>query len=173
MEKDELFLEIRTREHQHRYDDHYAQRQLPVEQEHHHDRQQQIRDVPHALHQTPGQRACDAVRVGHDACVGIADAVLVEIGEGQRLQMVERLAFQIAADIELGLARAVGGNVVRCGLDDHDQNVQRQPAADALHGLVRNEVVDGVLLEQRDNCVHAAADRTGHDHPEKQHFIGL
>jgi len=92
VKKDEFFLEIRAREHQHRHNDHHTQRQLPVERKHHHDRQQQIRDVPHALHQTPGQRACNAVGIGHDARVGIADAVLVEVGEGQRLQMVERLA---------------------------------------------------------------------------------
>ena len=92
VKKDELFLEIRAREHQHRHNDHHTQRQLPVERKHHHDRQQQIRDVPHSLHQAPGQCACNAVGIGHDARVGIADAVLVEIREGQRLQMIERLA---------------------------------------------------------------------------------
>ena len=103
----------------------------------------------------------------------VTDAVLVEIGERERLQVVEGLALEIPADVELDLARAVGGNVVRGRLDEHDQNVEGQEAADAVHGLFGDKMVDGVLLEQGDDRVHGAADPAHGHHPEKQHPVGL
>ena len=173
VEKDELLLEIRARDDEDRHDHHHAQRQMPVEHEHHDDGEQQIRDVPHALHESPGQRACDAVGIRHDAGVDVTDAVLVEIGERERLQVVEGLALEIPADVELDLARAVGRDVVRGRLDEHDQNVEGQEAADAVHGLLGDKMVDGVLLEQGDDRVHGAADPAHGHHPEKQHPVGL
>ena len=173
VEEDELFLEIRAGNDQHRHDDHNAQRKLPIEHEHHDDSQQEVRDIPHALHHAPGQRACDAVGIGHDARMHIAHAVLVKVGERECLQVVECLALEIAADIKLHPARTVGGNIVGGRLDDHDQNIQGEEAADAVHRPVCDEMVDGMLLEEWNDNVHAAADRTHQDHPEKQHPVGL
>ena len=169
----ELFLEERARHGEHRHDHHHAQRQLPVQDEHHDDGEHEVRNVPHALHHAPGERARDAVGIRDHTRMDVADAVLVEIGERERLKMVKRRAAQVAPDIELRLARAVGGNVVRYGLHDHDQQIQRNEHADALHGLVCDKVVDGVLLEQRDDDIHAACHEPHQDHPEKQLCIAL
>ena len=163
-----LFLEEDAGNDQDRDDHHDAQRQLPVQREHHDNGKQQIGDLPHALHNAPRQRTRNAVGIGDHARVDIADAVLIEIGEGQRLHMVKRLTAQVAADIKLRLTRAVGRDVVGGRLHSHDQQIQRHKGPDALHGAVRDEVVDGVLLEQRDHHVHSAGKQAEQHHAEEQ-----
>ena len=163
----ELFLEIDARNREHRYDRHHAQSKLPVERKHHHNRQRQIRNVPDRLHKAPRQNRRDLVRVGHHARVDIADAVLVEIRKGQRLQVVKADSLEVAPDIHFRLARGKGRNAVRRRLDDHDQNVERQKSAQPCERFVRYEVVDRVLLKQRNHRVHRASDKAQRHHVDQ------
>ena len=162
-----LLLEIDARNREHRYDRHHAQRKLPVERKHHHNRQRQIRNVPDRLHEAPRQNRRDLVRVGHHARVDIADAVLIEVGKGQRLQMVKANSLEVAPDVHFRLARGKGRNAVRRRLDDHDKNVEREKAAEARERFVCNKVVDRVLLKKRDHRVHRASDKAQRHHVDQ------
>ena len=160
----ELFLEIDARNGQHRYDRHHAQSKLPIKSEHHHNRQRQIRHVPDRLHEAPGQNRRNLVRVGHHARVDIADAVLIEVGKGQRLQVVKADSLEVAPDIHFRLACGEGRDAVCRRLNDHDKNIECEKAAEARERFVCNKVVDRVLLKQRNHRVHRASDK-----PQRHH----
>ena len=172
VEEHELLLEVHGRDRHDRHDHKHAQRHFPVEDEHHNDGAHEIRRVPHALDHAPGKRARDAVGIGHDARVDIADAVPVEVGKRERLQMVEALALEIAADGQLQLARAEGGDIVGGRLRENDDNICADEPAEPRKGRVGYVVVDGVLLEERDNRVHGAAVKRHEYHPEDELAVG-
>ena len=130
VEEHELLLEVHGRDRHDRHDHEHAQCHLPVKDEHHNDGAHEICRMPHALGHAPGERARNAVGIGHDARVDIADAVLVEVGERKRLQMVEALALEIAADGQLQLARAEGGDIVGGRLREDDDDIRADEPAE-------------------------------------------
>ena len=85
--------------------------------------------------------------------------------------MVECLPLQVAADIKLRLAGPVGRDVIRSRLHQHHQHIEREEAAEAVHRAVGDEMIDGVLLEQRDHYVHHAPERAEKHHRKQQPAI--
>ena len=167
MVEHKLLLEIDARNREHRHDRHHTQRKLPIKSEHHHNRQRQIRHVPDRLHEAPGQNRRNLVRVGHHARVDIADAVLIEVGKGQRLQVVKADSLEVAPDIHFRLACGEGRDAVCRRLNDHDQNVERQKSAQPCERFVRDEVVDRILLKKRNHRVHRASDKAQRHHVDQ------
>ena len=160
----EFFLEIDARNRQHRHNCHHTQCQPPIEHEHHHNCQRQIRHIPYRLHESPGKNRRNLVGIGHHARVNIADAVLIEIGKRQRLQMVEANPLEVAPDIHFRLAGGKRGDAVRRRLDNHDQNIKRHKRAEPRERPVRNKMVDGILLEQWNDRIHRASDEAQRNH---------
>ena len=96
--------------------------------------------------------------------MNIADAVLIEIGKRQRLQMVEANPLEVAPDIHFRLAGGKCGDAVRRRLDNHDQNIKRHKRAKPRERPVRNKMVDGILLEQWNDRIHRASDEAQRNH---------
>ena len=120
----ELFLEVGDEDHDDRHEKQQKSRHLPVDEQHHDEREQDVGEIPDEVHDLPGQDVADAGRVAHDARVDVADVVRVEVRERQRLQVVEAQVLQIARDVDLDLAAQVDAEDVHERLREHHRKVQ-------------------------------------------------
>ena len=102
--------------------------------------------MPGAVHQRPGAERTDALCIADDARVDIADAVLVVIREGQRLQMIERRITQIAVDANLREHRAEAGGVVDQRREDNGRNVDGDEVPDGIERSTAHEMIQRIAL---------------------------
>ena len=65
------------------------EKQPPVDDEHQDHHKDQVGPIPHQVHQPPGRHFPDLARIAHHARVDIPDIVLVEVREGQLLQVLK------------------------------------------------------------------------------------
>ena len=161
----EMLLEDREQQHQQRQDREHHQRQTRVDDEHGDDRADHVGALPYAVDDRPGEQRADARGVGHDARVDVADAVLVEIGEGQRLQMLKGRVAQILVEPHLKPQGPERGEIVGHAVEGDHKGVNQNKWREGIERAQRDEVVERVALQQRRADVdHAAADREEHHH---------
>ena len=148
----------------------HAERQAPVDAEHYVNRADHVGDMPDEIHKAPGDERADAVRIAHDARVDIADRILAEIREGERLNVVEALALHIAADVQLDLAGVIGGDRIDDDLEEDHKEIEQNKRGQIRKGFVRYETVDRVFLEKRNNHVANAAENS-EEHHRKENLL--
>ncbi len=159
----ELALEEGVEQHRHGQHRDDQQRKARVDNEHDDHRAQHVAELPDAVQQRPGDERADARGVGHDARVDVADAVLVEVGEGQRLQVGEGGVAQILLHADFDGLRAEGRIVVDQGAAEDEREVEHDEERDMLERPLADEAVEGVALEERHAGVHhAAREAAGH-----------
>ena len=139
-------------------------RQPHVNYQHHDEDADHIGAVPHKVHHSPGDHFTDEAGVRHDPRVNVADGVAVEIGEGQRLNVVERVVSEVLVHRHFHLAALHGAHVIDDSLDDEQRYVKTGEGPDPREGHTADEVIQGVAVEQRVGSVHPAGYRAEQDH---------
>ena len=157
-------LEDREEQHRERQhgDDH--ERKPRVDREHHDHGADDVAHLPQAVQQRPGDERADLLRVGHHARVQIAHAVLVEEGEGERLQMAEGRVPEILVHADLDAHAADAGDVVHRRAAADQQQIQQHEHDDRVERSLADEVVERIPLEERHADVHERPDEAAEDH---------
>ena len=166
--QDQLPLENREQDHDQGEDQHDQQRQPCVDHQHDHQGAHQVAGVPHRVHQGPGDQPADAGSIRHDPGMDPAHAVLIIIGKGQRLQVVERFGAQVPVDGNLGFHRSVAGDEVDAGSEQNQEDINYNEPGQGIQGIARDEMVERVTLQHRHQDIHAGAQQAAHDHPGQQ-----
>ena len=156
--------EEQHRQRQHRDD---QQGEPGIDGEHDHHRAHHIADLPEAVQHGPGHQAADALGVGHDPGVDVAHAVLVVVGEGQGLQMVEGRVAQVPVHPHLDVHAVHGGDVVEHRAAADEREIEDHEPHDGVQGPLADEVVQGIALEEGHAGVHQAAHKAAQDHEEQ------
>ena len=123
---DDFFLEIHDSSDGDRHHDQDTQGEADIHDDHHCRGEYDIGDVPHDIHHPPGQEFPDALRVTHGPRVNVAHAVLVEIGEGQGLQVLEDRIAQVVVNQDLDPSALIQAVIVVQLLQHHEQQVEAQ-----------------------------------------------
>ena len=121
--------------------------------------------MPHRVHQGPGYQAPDAGSIRHHAGMDPADAVLIIVGKGQRLQVVEGFGSQVAVDRNLGLHRAVAGNEVHTGSEEDQRHINQDIPGQRVQRAQGDKVVERVTLKHGHQDVHAGTHQAADNHP--------
>ena len=164
VEGDETPLEVAAEQDGGRHQGHHHEGEPRLDGEHHADHADEVGGAPDEVHRGPRDEEADVVRVAHHAGVDVADLVLVEVGQRQRLQVVEAGVAEVAREAHLELGAEVGGNEVREGLGDDDGEVERREGPDAVQRPLPYEMVDRVAVEEREGGVAGAPGETEEDH---------
>ena len=112
-------------------------------------------------------------RIAHDPGVNVPDIVLVKIGEGKRLQMVEGRVSKVAVNVHLHLSSVVDADIVIRDLDRQNDHIEQNERKDPLQCFPRHKVVQSVAVEQRVNRVDRGAQDTEQHHSDDDLFIRL
>ena len=120
--------------------------------------------MPQPVRQRPGNERAYARGVAHYSRVYIAHAVLIVVGEGQRLQVAERRVAQISVHAYFyfqsdGIGIVIG-NSRPYDSDEVNDYVPRQ----GVKCAAAHKMVKGVPLIQRQYDVHGTAEQAAHKH---------
>ena len=129
-------------------DHHHQQRQPGIDGQHHRQGAHQIADVPHGVHQGPGDQGADPARVAHHPGMDVSHAVLVEVAEAQGLQMVEGRAPQIPVDADLRLHGPLAGDVVHPRREYNGKQGKSDVHRQGIQGFQGDEMIQGIPLQQ-------------------------
>ena len=164
---DQLLLEDGKQHHQQRHDGQNHQRKAGVHIQHHSHRANQVADAPNAVDQRPGHQGADAGGVAHQPGVDVTYAVLVEIGEGEFLQVGKGGVPHITADLHLDDRSQGAGDVVDHSRQAIGEKIGGGEHPNGVQGLLHHKMVQCVPLEQRQQDVRTAADQA-EDHHHQQ-----
>jgi hypothetical protein len=95
-----------------------------VDHDHIDEDKDQIGSVPDNVHHAPGYHFTDLASITHDSGMDIADVILIEVGKGQFLQMVERRTAQISVHIHFNHAGPVDTDEVDDDLNNQNAKIQ-------------------------------------------------
>ena len=163
--------EVDRNERDYRHYHEHAKRKYRVEREHDRSRADRVYDIERALIDIPGYRRADNARIAHDARVQSADAVLIEVRHGQRLQMVERGPTHIAQQVHLHATAGKRAEVVEHARRGDKHDVQRDERRQSVERFFRDEIIYRVTLEQRREHVERSDEYRANDHRREQSFI--
>ena len=149
----------------------HRKRQASIGQQHHQDCADEIAALPDGVQQSPGTELTDAGGIAHDPGVDVADAVLIVVGEGQRLQMGKGGVAQIHVHADLNFHAIDAADIVEPRADQDDSQVEDQKERKGIQCTERDKVVQGVALKKRNPDVHHAAEAAGEQHQEKRPAI--
>ena len=147
-------LEIGRYQGNQRHDDHHHQRQAPVEQQHGYEHAGEVDQRPYDVRQRPADEPGDFHGVAHDAAEDVAHGRDVVVGEAQRLQVGEGLAAHVAAHGHLDEHGVAPHDPDGAGLRQYGPQIAERVGQQALQGVLFNELVHGVALEERQGHVH-------------------
>ena len=88
--------------------------------------------------------------------MNVTNRVLIEVGEGERLQMLKAGAAQVAPHPLLDLGGTEGGGEVDGCLEEEDENVEDHEPEERVRRPLADEVVEGVALEEGDRQIRRA-----------------
>ena len=145
---DELSLEQGDEDQRNRHQKKQSQRQFHVDEEHDHKDEEDVGSVPHEIHDAPGERRGDLVRVAHEPGMDVSHVVGIVIGEGQGLQVMEHRIFHVPSDIQFDLADEITGDHVADDLQEQYQKVQQDKRRQRVQGSQRDIVIDGIAVKQ-------------------------
>ena len=149
-----------------RYNKKHPECQLRIGLKHDENRTDDVRNIPNAIHETPGYQRTDTVGVTHNSRMNISYTILIKIRKCQGLQMIEAFTLHIASHIHLDLTCLVGRNSVGDNLKCQHTQVHPDECIHCIQGLFCNKMIDGIFLKQRKDNVHQTACKTKGDHPE-------
>ena len=173
VEHGEPALEVAGSYRHERHNDYDAQREQRVEREHYYHRAYHICDVPAALIYVPRDNGAYGGGIAHHPRVHPAHAVGAEIGHRERLQVVERSAAHVAQEIHLQLAAVEGRNIVERHGDEQAEYVQDYEGRQPFEGVVCDEVIERVLLEERQYGVEHTDEHGAYYHGGEHAAVGL
>ena len=116
------------------------------------------------------QRA-DTRAVAYYAGVDIADAVLVEVGEGQCLQMREGVVSEVAVYPDLKAGGVGAGDVVCRGGEKDRAEVDRDEPRQSIERSAADEVIYRIALQDRLRNIDNAAEQTAEQHGVDPLFV--
>ena len=168
---DDFFLEIHDGRDGDRHHDQDAQGETEIHDDHHDRGKEDVGDIPHDVHHPPGQQLPDALRVAHGPRMDVAHAVLVEIGEGQGLQVFEGRIAQVVVDQDLDPPTLIQAVIVVQLLQHHKQQVETQEDREAMQVPVRHEMIQGPAVEQGKDRVRQTRQGAQEDHQRHRGHI--
>ena len=102
--------------------------------------------------------------IGHDARVDIADAVLAEVGERQRLKMLEGCVSQILVQPDLQPQRVARREIVGHACKEDHADIDQNKGQDRVERSEPDEMVERIALQERRADIDRAAAHREHNH---------
>ena len=162
--EDQLPLEKREKDHHERQDRRDHEGQADVDDQHHRHRTDQVAGMPDAVHERPGDQTTDAGGIRHDARMDIADTVLVKIGKGQRLQVVEGRVAQVPVHGDLSGHGALAGDESSAARGHDRQDIDDNKQGQGIGGAAGDEMVQGIALKEGQGNIHSRPDQAADHH---------
>ena len=103
--------------------------------------------------------------------MNVADAVLIEIGERERLQMLERSVSQVAVDVDFRAERQRESDIIDKPRKDDSRNIKQNKPHKCVKRVLRNEVIKRIALEKRYENVYRRTAKSEHYHSDKSHSV--
>ena len=157
-------LKETEKQHGDRENRNHRKRQTCIGDQHHEDRTDEIAALPDRVQKRPGTEFSDARGIAHDPGMDVTDAVLVVVGEGQRLQMGEGGIAQVHVHADFDLHAIDAADVVEQSADQNHGQVEKQIERKALQGAEGDKMVQRIALKERNADVHNAAEGAGKQH---------
>ena len=157
------------RHHRHDEDDH--QRQPPVQGQHGRKAAQHVQHPPRHVRQVPGDVAGDAVGVVHHPGDEVAHRGDVVKGQGQGLQMAEKIPSHVPAQVHLHVHGPAGKAHHHQRLQRNGPQIGRRVGGQAVQRPPLDKVADGVLLEQGKDHVHQGGEAVDGHHQHNDFFV--
>ena len=123
--------------------------------------------MPDAVHEGPGNQAADPGGIGHHAGMNPADAVLVEVGEGQGLQVAESRRPQVPVHGNLRRHGSPAGKECCAAGQEDRRDVDHDKQRQGIQGPKPDKVIQGVTLEQGQADIQPGADQTADQHHQQ------
>ena len=159
-----------------RHDHHiYDQRKHGTERKHEHRHDENLDDIQNKVHQVVGEKVCKFRDIVCDADGDLARRTVIEIVEGERLQLIEDIPADIRNDAVPRLSHLF---LLKISDDDFGESADKEPAehqqeiaVPAVFAMFWNDHVDDVLQQHRRQ--HGKYDRHQHQnkHEHKQFFV--
>ena len=99
--------------------------------------------------------------------MNVADIILVKIGEGQRLQMIERGIPQVPVYRHLDLAALICADEIVDHLKNQNHRIGRCKRKDALQRLLCHKMIQCIAVEQRIQGIDQRTENSQNDIDDK------